>query len=128
MIRDLIPWNQLTRMGVPALKVTRRPLVLGEVIVPVGETLDPELLPLHIRQQRLRQFYEQRLLEPVDAPPDSRQFYREQLARMHGHEIPVTPVTPVATRIVADNLPLPSVDVPVPESDPAARRKPKGAK
>ena len=122
MIRDLIPWSALTRLGIPPLKVSRRDLVLGEVIVPVGETFDPELLPMEIRRLRLRQFYEQRLLEPVDAPPDSRQFYIEQLARMQGHETPITPISPVASRIVAD---LPSIDVPDLDSP---KRKPKGAK
>ena len=88
------PW------GIPALKVTRRDLVLGEVIVPVGEVLDPELLPLQVRRQRLRQFYEQRRLEPVDAPADSLQFYRE---RALGMETPIAPIQPVASQIVADD-------------------------
>jgi hypothetical protein len=121
MIHDLIPWRTLTRTGIPALKVTRRQIVLGEVIVPVGETLDPELLPLQIRRERLRQFYEQRLLEPVSAPKDSRQFYREQLARAQGQEVPITPIQPVASQIVAD---LPAIEVEV----EAAKRRPKGAK
>jgi hypothetical protein len=123
MIRDLIPWNTLTRTGIPPLKVSRRDLVLGEVIVPVGETLDPELLPMQIRRERLRQFYEQRRLEPVNPPADSRQFFREQLARAQGQEVPITPLQPVASQIVAD---LPAVEVP--DLDYPAKRKPKGAK
>jgi hypothetical protein len=136
MIYELVPWRQLTRAGIPPLKVARRPLVVGEVSVGVGETFSPELFPLQIRAERLRQFYEQRRLEPVDPPPNSRQYYREVFDRVHGHsgdptilaEIPVTPVTPVATRIVAD---LPSVEVPVmpAKSRPVmAKPKPKGAK
>lgn len=121
MIHELIPWRSLTRMGVPALKVTRRDLVLGEIIVPIGTTLDPELFPPHIRAQRLRQFYEQRLLEPVNPPADSRQFYREQLARMHGREI--TP-RPMATGIQAEDPPLPDVEIPV----PGLGRKPRGGR
>jgi hypothetical protein len=112
MIHELLPWNTLTRFRtVPALKVARRPLVIGDVIVPVGETLDPELFPQAVRMQRLRQFYEMRLLELVDSPADSRQYYREQLARQQGLEsaVPIEPVMPVASQIVAD---LPSVEVP----------------
>jgi hypothetical protein len=120
--RDLIPWNDLTRLAIPPLKVARRPLVLGEVIVPVGETLDPELLTPDIRRARLRQFYEQRLLEPVNPPQNTRQFAREQYERMQGHEVPITPIQPVASQIVAD---LPAMDVPVLDD---TKRKPKGAK
>lgn len=108
MIRDLIPWTQLTRTGIPPMKVIRRDLVLGEVVVPVGETLDAELLPPDIRRTRLRQFYEQRLLEPVNAPADSRQFYREQYERMRPGAETIAPITPVASRILAD---LPGIDV-----------------
>jgi len=124
MIHQLLPWRTLTRMGIPALKVARRPLVIGEITIPVGTAFNPELFPLQIRAERLRQFYEARLLEPVDAPTDSRQFYREQLARAQGQEVPVAPIQPVASRIVAD---LPAVEVPVAE-DPRPKPKPKGAK
>ena len=41
MIHALVPWRDLTSAGVPSLKVIRRPLEIGEVIVPVGETVDP---------------------------------------------------------------------------------------
>lgn len=122
MIRDLIPWSLLTRMdGIPPLKVARRPIVLGEVVIPVGATLDPELFPLQIRTERLRQFYEMRRLEPVDAPRGSRQFYREELARLQGREVPIAPIQPVASRIVAD---LPAVEVPPDRPKP----KPKGVR
>ena len=126
MIRDLIPWSTLTRLGtIPAMRVIRRPLVVGEVTVPVGAIFDPELFPLQIRKLRLRQFYEQHRLEPVDAPADSRQFYREQLARTQGQEAPIAPITPVASRIIAD---LPAVEVPVDQKSPARIRagEPKG--
>ena len=126
MIHQLIPWFQLTRTGIPAMKVARRPLTLGEVTVPVGAPLDPELIPLAIRKQRLRQFYEQRRLEPVDPLPTSQQYYRERFEQMHGgQEAVIEPITPVASQIVAGDLP--TVDVPVVEETP--RRKPtKGAK
>jgi hypothetical protein len=125
VIHQLVPWFQLIRAGIPALKVARLPLVVGEVTVPVGQTLDPELFPHPIRLQRLRQFYEQRRLEPVDPLPDSQQYYRERFERMHGggQEAPIAPITPVASQIVAD---MPVVDVPV--EDDAPKRKPKGVK
>lgn len=134
MIRQLIPWTDLTRTGIPALKVALRPLVIGEVTIPVGQTLNPEVFPLQIRKRRLRQFYEQRRLEPVDPPPSSQQYFRDRFARLHGHEVPIEPVTPVASRIVAEepaiggaNYPqLPSVEVPV-EEEPL-KHKPKGGK
>jgi hypothetical protein len=127
MIHQLTPWFQLIRTGIPALKVARLPLVVGEVTVPVGQTLDPELFPHQIRIQRLRQFYEARRLEPVDPLPDSQQFYRERFERAHGgiQEAPVTPITPVASRVVAGSLP--SVEVPVAE-EPRRGKPSKGAK
>lgn len=123
-IRQLIPWRVLTRTGaIPPFKVARRDLVLGEVTIPVGVTLDPELIPPHIRRERLRQFYEMRRLELVNPPKNAQQYYRDQLAQAVGHiEEPIAPVTPVASRIVAD---LPSVDVPV---EPEERPRRKGAK
>ena len=106
MIYELLPWRTLTRLAVPPLRVTRRDLTVGEVTFPVGATIDPEVFPLQIRKERLRQFYEQRRLEPVNAPPDSRQFYREQRARLQ--EAVIEPIQPVASQIVAD---LPSTPV-----------------
>jgi hypothetical protein len=123
VIRELIPWSQLTRTGIPALKVARRAIEVGEVTVAVGQTLDPELFPPQIRRERLRQFYEQRRLEPVDPPTDSRQFYRERFDRMQ-LQAPLSPITPVASQIVAEDLP--SLDVPVTEE--SSKRKPKGAR
>jgi hypothetical protein len=125
MIHELIPWRTLTRLGVPPLKAARRPMVVGEVTVPVGATFNPELFPLRIRAERLRQFYEMRLLEPVDAPPNSRQFYLEQLKRMQGQEVPIAPIQPVASRIVAD-VDLPAIEIPVVE--PPKPRPAKGVK
>ena len=123
MIRELIPWTQLTRTGIPPLKVARRPLQLGEVSIPVGEAFNPELFPLQIRAERLRQFYEMRRLEPVNPPVDTRQFYREMRAAQHaqsGAAELVAPIVPVASHIVADRdeLPadeLPTVEVPIAE-------------
>lgn len=108
MIHELLPWRTLTRMGVPPLKVRRRPLAVGEVTVAVGAILDPELFPAQIRAQRLRQFYEQRRLEPATPVVGTRQYHCEQQAAL------VAPVVPVASRIVAEDLP--AVEVPVEES------------
>jgi len=124
MIHQLLPWRTLTRMGIPALKVARRPLVIGEVTIPVGTAFNPELFPLQIRAERLRQFYEARLPGIGGRIYRFQQFYREQLARAQGQEVPVAPIQPVASRIVAD---LPAVEVPVAE-DPRPKPKPKGAK
>ena len=132
MIHALTPWRLLTRNGIPAFKVMRRPLALGEVTLPVGAALDPELIPHHIRDRRLRQFYEQHRLEPVEPQPDTQQYYRERFERLHGGGAqPIEPITPVATRVVADSITegtflagVPSVDVPVAEEPP--RPKPKG--
>jgi hypothetical protein len=125
MIHQLVPWSQLTRAGIPALKVALRPLVVGEVTVGVGQTFDPELFPDQIRTRRLRQFYEMRRLEPVDPQPDSQQYWRERFERLHGQQAPIIePITPVASQIVAEDLP--AVEVPVEDEPP--KRKPKGAK
>ena len=121
MIRELIPWTQLTRTGIPPLKVARRPLQLGEISIPVGEAFNPELFPLQIRAERLRQFYEMRRLEPVNPPVDTRQFYREMReahARAGAAEpLLVAPVVPVASHIVAEDE-LPTVEVPIAELAP----------
>lgn len=127
MIHELLPWRTLTRSGaIPAMKVIRRDLVLGEVTIPVGQTLDPEVFPPNIRRERLRQFYEQRRLEPVDAPANSRQWYREQFARKRGEIAAdtVEPITPVASQVVAG---LPALEVPV-EADEPKRKPPKGVR
>jgi hypothetical protein len=120
MIHELIPWRTLTRMGIPPLKVSRRALEVGEVVVDVGKTFDPAIFPLAIRAERLRQFYEQRRLEPVSPPVSSRQYWREQRGRMStpAMEIPVVPIVPVASQIVASPLPvvLPGLGIPVPET------------
>jgi hypothetical protein len=90
-----------------------------------------------VRRERLRQFYEQRRLEPVNPQPDSQQFYRERFERLHGGgldptvEVPVSPIQPVASRIVAGDAPamdFPAVDVPVMEEPPKPKPKAKGGK
>ena len=124
MIRELTPWTQLTRNGIPPLRVIRRPLVFTDRTVEIGEVVDPELFPAQIRRERLRQFYEMRRLEPVTPLPDSRQYYREREAAALAEQ-PVTPITPVASRIVAS---LPEVEVPVETVRDRFKAKPKGGK
>lgn len=125
MIHELIPWRDLTRFGIPALKVALRPLVVdSEVTVNVGEVFNAELFPQKIRAERLRQFYEQRRLEPVDGPKTLRELREEQFRRRQGATIAETvePVTPVASQIVAG---LPGVEVAV-ERPSRPKPKPKG--
>lgn len=119
IVRELIPWPQLTRTGIPALRVCRRPIEAGEVTVPVGATLNPEVFPPQIRAQRLRQFYEQRRLEPVHAPVGTRQYYRELQAREQAENAVIEPITPVAAHIVAEELPA------VPVAEEATPERPK---
>jgi len=109
--RDLIPFTQLTRFGVPDFRVTRRALTLGEVTLAVGTQLNPDLIPAAIRLTRLRQFYEQRLLEPVVAPKGTRQAHR---ASPPASAPPVLAVSsqPIPT-VATDAAVIPSVDIPV---------------
>jgi hypothetical protein len=111
----------LTREGVPALRVARRPLLVGEVTVPVGQTLDPELIPHPIRALRLRQFYEQRRLEPVNGPLTLRELYEQKRAAAAAQTI--EPVTPVASKIVAGDLPAVPVAEEIPRPRPPKRRR-----
>jgi hypothetical protein len=124
MIHSLIPWRTLTRDGIPPLKVARRPLTAGEVTVPVGEQFNPELFPHAIRAERLRQFYEQRRLEPVEGTLTLREHYLKQLERRKAQASgeTIAPITPVASEIVAG---LPTVEAPVEEPRPSPARMPK---
>jgi hypothetical protein len=127
MIHELVPWTDLTRFGVPPMRVIRRSITIGVTTVEVGQQFDPDLLPASIRRLRLRQFYEQHRLEPVDPPPNSRQF------RLRHHGLAGTaviePITPVASHIVAElpadspTVDFPSVEIPVAEEGEPKRRK-----
>ncbi len=77
MIRSLIPFTQLTRGGVmPQFRVCRLPLVTQGVELSVGEVVAPDTFRDRVR---VRQLYEQRRIEPVVAPKDSRQAARERM-------------------------------------------------
>lgn len=124
MTHALIPWRTLTRGGVPPLKVARLPLTVGEVTVPVGAQLDPELFPHQIRAERLRQFYEMRRLEPMEGSLTLREYYLKSLAKRSGQASgeTIAPITPVASEIVAD---LPPVEAPVEQPKPKPQPQPK---
>jgi hypothetical protein len=63
----LLPWEQLTRFAVPVFRVVRRDLLYDGEVLPVGTVLTPEVATgLLSRPVRLRRFYEQRLIEPVE--------------------------------------------------------------
>ena len=71
MIHSLLPWSSLTRFGTPEFEVAGRPIRVGEVEFPVGAAFPASVLPNRVR---LRQLYEQRRIQPVDPPPNTRQF------------------------------------------------------
>ena len=74
-------------------------MVFGDHTLSVGAAVDPELFQPMIRIERLRQFYEQRRLEPF------------------GQDLPA-PIRPVASQIIAthEEADLPAVEIPVEES------------
>jgi hypothetical protein len=55
-------WPYLTRFGIPEFRVIRRPIVTQGITIAVGSTVTPDTF---LRRERLRQMYEQRLIEPV---------------------------------------------------------------
>ena len=77
MLHSLIPWSQLTRTGIPVFRAVRRDIVTGGRIVVVGEEVPADLFS---SRHRMRQLYEQRLIEPTTVPPGSRQLMRERMA------------------------------------------------
>lgn len=125
--RSLISWPQLTRTGTPQFLVCRRPLLLSGQEFSVGTHVPHDIV--HNRS-RLRQLYEQRRIEPVVAPPNSRQAHRPSTslsapatsapARVGG-VVPTfssTPPTPVsksapAAPVPVSDLPFESTPVPV---------------
>jgi hypothetical protein len=61
--RYLLPWSRVTKLGFPQFKVIRRPLTFS------GTTYDvDDVLPAEVTQHRvrMRQFYEHRLIAPVE--------------------------------------------------------------
>ena len=123
--RSLISWPQLTRTGTPQFLVCRRPLLLSVQEFSVGTHVPHDIV--HNRS-RLRQLYEQRRIEPVIAPPNSKQAHRLSTtsslpvrsapARVGGAvpasgATPPTPVTKPSTTVPISDLPFESTPVPV---------------
>lgn len=70
MVRSLLSFRQLTRSGlVPEMKVCSCPIVTVGIELKVGEVVPAGLF----RPIRIRQLYEQRRIEPVVPPLNSRQ-------------------------------------------------------
>jgi hypothetical protein len=134
MLSRLKPWPQLTRHGIPAMRVSRRSLTVTvdghSLTLKVGDTFDPTVFPLSVRRTRLRQYYESRLLAPVidDA-------YDARTARERRHSQPSFPPAPIGDEGGRDQVPpasvastpasdinvniagvLPSLSIPVAES------------
>lgn len=63
----LLPWTELARFGVPVFRVSLRPIFYNGEVIPVGTVLTPEVSQaLLSNTTRLRQYYEQRRIVPVD--------------------------------------------------------------
>jgi hypothetical protein len=134
MIRSLMPWTQLVRSGeIPAMKIMRRPLSVAGTTVAVGDALPANLLVNRLpngqtvpNRIRIRQMYEQRLIEPVVAPKSTRQEAMERMAKAEVERVNPTQVGAVVTHPVmqtAEQVPV-SVSVSVDEDvSPAARLK-----
>jgi len=75
MVHSLIPWTQLTRFSTPDFRVVRRELLVHGEVVPIGADVPAEIVGNPVR---LRQLYEQRAIEPVEAPKGSLQEYRDR--------------------------------------------------
>ena len=117
MLRDLIPWTQLTRLSIPDMQVARRPLTVGEVTLQVGEAVDPSIFRAEVRKARLRQFYNMRLLEPIIAPKGSRQAHRTPTP-VSPTQSPVPPqsshpVPALSSPLSSKSAVIPSVEVPI---------------
>lgn len=111
MIRSLIPFTQLTRLGVPPeFRVTRLPLLLDGIEIAVGDIVSPQSFPNRVR---LRQMYEQRRIEPLVAPKDSRQEARERMERANRERLAASTLPPVSQ---STNLPFDSPAVPAVEA------------
>ena len=131
MIHSLISWPQLTRTGTPQFRVCRRALTMSGREFAIGTSLPVDAV--HNRS-RLRQLYEQRRIEPVIAPPNSKQAHRppttlsapavSALARVEG-AVPTsgsTPPTPVSKSVPA--APVPVSDLPFESTPVPVRQEP----
>ncbi len=109
MVRSLIPFTQLTRTGVmPQFRVCRLPLVTQGVELSVGEVVAPDTFR---DRTRFRQLYEQRRIEPVVAPKDSRQAARERMERANVQRGLSSPVAAQSATQSAPMFDSPSIPV-----------------
>ena len=98
--------------------VARRPLTVNGSVVAVGSPLD---LTVFIKS-RIRQMYEQRLIEPAVAPKGSRQMGRQSIK-------PVPQMSAAMSTGAAAGAVIPDLDIPVStESYTPARKVPSKSK
>jgi hypothetical protein len=102
----MVPWSQLTRTGVPQFLVSRRPLLVEGQTFEVGVLIPPNLF---CTRTRLRQMYEQRRIEPVEAPKRTVRAVNE--ANQARVKIP-TPAPNVSTQVTDAADPLMLLDLP----------------
>jgi hypothetical protein len=116
---NLVPWPVLTRTGIPAFLVARRPLCVEGREYPVGVEIPPALIPSRVR---LRQLYEQRRLEPVEAHKRSVRALNE--ARV---KVPAAPVELLNVGVYDqsgfESLDLPAADVTELEEQPLSKKE-----
>jgi hypothetical protein len=121
MIRvNLIPWRQLTRNGVPEMVVARRPMSLHGSIYQPGHPVSPQDF---VNRVRMRQLYEQRLLEPLHAPRGSVQEARDRMQVKRQQRQPVQ-APAVAVQSPMDPLLDLVVSTPVPQATAAKGYQP----
>lgn len=68
-------WIQIIRSGMPEFRVIRRPIPItnsdgSKKVYEVGETISVSAFP---HRTRVRQFYEAKLIEPIDWPMSDRE-------------------------------------------------------
>ena len=129
--RSLISWPQLTRTGTPQFLVCRRPLLLSGQEFAVGTNLPFDAVN---NRSRLRQLYEQRRIEPVVAPPNSKQAHRPSTslsapavpapARVGGAVPPFSSVPPTPVSKSAPAVPVPVSDLPFESTPVPVRQEP----
>jgi hypothetical protein len=123
LVKSLMPWPQLTRNGIPEFRVIRRPLTLSGRVFEVGETVPFKCVT---NRHRLRQFYQQRLVEPVNLPPGTKQAALKAFAEKQARAQQPAPA-PVAVSSAAAPVPvsvIPSVEVPVAQESASTTVRP----
>jgi hypothetical protein len=91
------PWRELTRSGIPAFVVARRPMVTEGVLTEVGEPVPPQIC---VKRVRLRQLYEMRMIDPAGGQAPAPAL---ALATATVVARPSVPMSPAAPAIGNDN-------------------------